>query len=89
MKTAESDLEKMLGDPKKGIRSMVLVFFLALAVVQINQFVDTFWVSGLGNVSGSAVSTSSPIYSLIMCAGLGIGTGVTAGISFHLGRGEY
>lgn len=83
-----SDLETMLGDPKKAIRSMIVAFFLAFAVVQVNQFVDTFWVSGLGNISSSAVSTTAPIYELLMCAGLGIGAGVTASISFHLGKGE-
>ena len=83
-----SDLETMLGDPKKAIRSMIVAFFLAFAVVQVNQFVDTFWVSGLGNISSSAVSTTAPIYELLMCAGLGMGAGVTASISFHLGRGE-
>lgn len=84
----ESDLELMLGDPKRAIRSMVVAFFLALAIVQINQFVDTFWVSGLGAHASSAVATAIPIYGLIMCAGLGVGTGVTTCISFHLGRGS-
>lgn len=88
MHDAGHDLETMLGDPKKAIRSMIVAFFLAFAVVQINEFVDTFWVSGLGSVSGSAVATTIPIYDLLICAGLGIGTGVTAGIAFHLGRGE-
>ena len=82
------DLEKLLGEPKAAIRSMVLAIFLALAVVEVNQFVDTYWVSGLGSVSSSAVSTVSPIYGLIMCAGIGVSTGVTAAVAFHLGRGE-
>ncbi len=88
MSTAGKDLDVMLGDPRKAIRSMIVAFFLALAVVQVNQFVDTFWVSGLGATASSAVSTVIPIYGLLMCAGLGIGTGVTAGIAFHLGKGD-
>ena len=88
METSEKDLELMLGDPKRAIKSMVFAFFLALAIVQINQFVDTFWVSGLGTEASSAVATVIPIYGLLMCAGLGIGTGVTASVAFHLGKGD-
>ena len=89
MTDASENLKTLLGEPKKAIRSMVLAFFIAMAVVELNQFVDTFWVSGLGAVSSSAVATSSPIYGLMMCAGLGIGVGATATIAFRLGRGDF
>ena len=86
--SAEKDLEKMLGEPKAAIRSMILPFLIAMAVVEINQFVDTFWVSGLGTASASAVSTIVPVYGLMMCAGLGIAAGITTSAAFRLGRGE-
>ena len=89
MTDASENLKTLLGEPKKAIRSMVLAFFIAMAVVELNQFVDTFWVSGLGAVSSSAVATSSPIYGLMMCAGLGIGVGATATIAFRLGKGDF
>lgn len=86
--SAERDLEKMLGEPKAAIRGMILPFLIAMAVVEINQFVDTFWVSGLGAASASAVSTIVPVYGLMMCAGLGIAAGITTCGAFRLGRGE-
>ncbi|MDO5853937.1 MAG: MATE family efflux transporter [Thermoplasmata archaeon] len=86
--SSNKDLDKLLGDPKVAIKSMVMAFLIAFAVVEINQFVDTFWVSGLGSVSSSAVSTVVPIYGLMMCAGLGIATGATTSIAFHLGRSD-
>ncbi len=86
--SAERDLEKMLGEPKAAIRAMILPFLIAMAVVEINQFVDTFWVSGLGAASASAVSTIVPVYGLMMCAGLGIAAGITTCGAFRLGRGE-
>lgn len=67
---------------------MVLPFLIAMAVIEINQFVDTFWISGLGTSSAEAVATAVPIYGLMTCAGLGIGTGATTAIAFRLGRGE-
>ncbi len=87
--SSQDDLKKMLGEPKAAIRSMVLPFLIAMAVVEINQFIDTFWVSGLGAQSASAVATIVPVYGLMMCAGLGIAAGVTTTAAFRLGRGEF
>lgn len=87
--TAEEDLQKMLGEPKAAIRNMILPFLVALAVVEVNQFVDTYWVSGLGATSASAVSTIVPIYGLMTCAGLGVAAGITATAAARLARGEY
>ena len=84
----EDDLKKMLGEPKAAIRNMVMPFLIALAVVEINQFVDTYWVSGLGSQSASAISTIVPVYGLMMCAGLGIAAGVTTTVAARLARGE-
>lgn len=78
----------MLGEPKKAIRSMFIAFIIAEAVIQINQFVDTFWISGLGTESASAVSAVVPIYNLMTAAGIGIALGATTTIAFRLGRGE-
>jgi len=83
------NIETLLGDPKKAIKSMVFAFFVAMAVIEINQFVDTFWVAGLGNISASAVATVVPIYGLMMCAGVGIGVGATATISYRIGQGDF
>ncbi|MBR4202710.1 MAG: hypothetical protein IKQ93_03945, partial [Candidatus Methanomethylophilaceae archaeon] len=85
----ESDLQRMLGEPKAAIRAMILPFFIALAVVEVNQFVDTYWVSGLGVDSAAAVSTIVPIYGLMVCSGIGIAAGVTATGASRLARGEH
>ena len=85
----EEDLQRMLGEPKAAIRAMILPFFIALAVMEVNQFVDTYWVSGLGVNSASAVSTIVPIYGLMACAGIGVAAGVTATAASRLARGEY
>ncbi len=84
----KNDLQVLLGDPKKAIISMFIPFFIAFAVVEVNQFVDTYWVSGLGSISAEAVATVVPIYGLIMCIGVGISVGATTTISFALGQGR-
>jgi len=83
------DIENLLGEPKKAIRSMFLAFLIAEAAVLINQFADTFWVSGLGAEAGSAVAAVAPVYSMMAAAGIGIALGATVSISSRLGRREF
>ena len=87
-KDGETELDRLLGEPKRAIRGMVVPIFIALLVVELNQFVDTFWVSGLGATDAEAVSVVTPLYGLMMCAGLGISVAATATISFRLGEGR-
>jgi putative MATE family efflux protein len=82
------DLEILLGEPKRAIRSMFVPFLLAFAIVEANQFIDTFWISGLGTSSASAISTIVPFYVLLMSAGMGISVGATTTVAFRIGRGE-
>lgn len=67
---------------------MFLPFLIAFAIVEANQFVDTFWISGLGAASSSAISAVVPFYVLLMSAGMGISVGATTTVAFRLGRGE-
>lgn len=67
---------------------MFVPFLLAFAIVEANQFVDTFWISGLGTSSASAISTVVPFYILLMSAGMGISVGSTTTIAFRMGRGD-
>lgn len=87
-KGSTRDLAVMLGEPKRAIRSMIAAMIVAMAVMQINSFVDTFWIAGLGPEESSAVSTVSPMYFLMAAIGVGVGVGATTTIAFRLGRGE-
>lgn len=80
------DLERMLGDPKKAIRSMFLPLAISYLVVQINLFADTSWCSGLGSEATSAVATISPFYWIVSGLGTGLGIGAATAISRCLGR---
>ena len=82
------DLERMLGDPKGAIRSMLLPLIVSYLVVQINLFADTSWCSGLGADASSAVSTISPMYWIVSGLGTGLGIGAATSIARYLGRGE-
>ncbi len=84
----EADLQVLLGEPKRAVRSMFIPFLVAFAIVEANQFVDTFWISGLGTSSAEAISASIPFYLLLMSVGVGVSVGATTTIAFRLGRSE-
>ena len=88
LRSDRTDLQVLLGEPKAAVRSMFLPFLVAFAVVEANQFIDAFWISGLGRSSAEAMSTVVPFYVLLMCSGVGLSVGATTTIAFRLGRGE-
>jgi len=88
LRSDHHDLAILLGEPKRAVRSMFVPFLIAFAIVEANQFVDTFWISGLGTQSASAISTIVPFYILLMSAGIGVSVGATTTVAFRIGKGE-
>ncbi len=78
----------MLGDPRKAIAGMFIPLLAAMAVGQVNSFVDTFFTSGLGVAASSGLSTVIPIYDIFIYIGIGLGVGATTTIAFRLGRDD-
>lgn len=88
MKVSRDDLETMLGEPKHAIRSLALALSLSYLVVHLNSFIDSYWVTNIGDAAMSAVSSMYPIYFIITSVGVGLGVGVSSTISFRLGKGD-
>ena len=82
------DLERMLGDPKVAIRSMVMPLVVSYIVVQIDIFANITWCSGLGPDASSAVSAISPLYWIVSGIGTGIGIGAATTIARCLGQND-
>ncbi|MGI5965009.1 MAG: MATE family efflux transporter [Candidatus Methanomethylophilaceae archaeon] len=80
--------ENLLGDPRKAVIGMAVPIALALLIQYINSFADMFWVSGLGADSLAAVSVITPIYSVIVSIGTGIGIGASYAIAKRIGEGN-
>ena len=81
LRSDSQDIDILLGEPKRAVRSMFTPFLVAFAIIEANQFIDTFWISGLGTSSASAISTIIPFYVLLMCAGIGISVGATTSVA--------
>lgn len=86
MKQNGKELDTLLGEPKKAIRSLAIALSVSYLVIQLNSFFDTYWTAGLGDISMSAVSVMSPIYWIITASGIGLGVGAASTVSFRLGE---
>jgi len=83
-----TNVEVLLGEPKKAVRYMVLPVFVALIVAQLNNFIDNIWCSSLGVEAVSAVSLVATLYFFFPSTGAGIGIGLNVTISNMLGAGD-
>ena len=81
--------QNILGDPKRAVLAMSLPIALALFLQYLNSVVDMFWVSGLGADAIAAVSIVTPLYSVIISIGNGIGIGASYAISKRIGAGDH
>lgn len=67
---------------------MAIPFLISLAVVQINVFADTFWVSNLGVNAVSGMTSAVPMYVSFTAIGIGLSTGIVTTIAYHIGKGD-
>ena len=87
--TATKGVEVMLGDPKKAIVAFSIPIAVALLAQMSNNLVDSFWVTNLGGNAMAALGLVSPIYSILVGIGSGLGIGASAAIARKIvARGE-
>jgi len=86
--SATKGVNVLLGDPKKAIAAFSIPIAVALLAQQSNSLVDSFWVTGLGGNAMAALGLVSPIYSILVGIGSGLGIGTSAAIARSIGRGR-
>ena len=80
------DLDVLLGEPKRAIRSLAVPLSVSYLITQVNMFVDSVWTTSLGSNVASAIATITPIYWMIMAGGTGLGVGASSTIAYRLGQ---
>lgn len=78
----------ILGDQRKGVIALAIPIGVALFFQQLNNIVDSLWVSGLGGDALAALGIVYPIYTILIGIGNGLGIGVSAAIARNIGKGE-
>ena len=67
---------------------MAVPFLISRAVVQLNVFTDTFWVSNLGEKAVSGMTSAVPMYTAVTSIGIGLATGIVTTAAFRIGQGN-
>jgi putative MATE family efflux protein len=75
----------LLGDQRKGVLALSIPIAMALFVQNLNNIVDSFWVSDLGQDPMAALGIVYPLYSILIGIGNGLGIGVSAAIARNIG----
>ena len=52
----------MADNPRSTLFKMAIPSFFSLGCLLLNTFLDSFWVSGLGNIEVSAIGITSPLF---------------------------
>lgn len=79
----------LLGDQRKGVMTLSVPIAIALFVQNLNNIVDSFWVSDLGQNPMAALGIVYPIYCILIGVGNGLGIGVSAAIARNIGRKDH
>ena len=88
-KNKRAALELMLSDPKRAIVYMSLMVSMTFIATKVNSFLDKMWIAKISDDAVSALSTVSPIYSVVAAIGVGVGTGACVCISYTLGKRDF
>lgn len=75
----------LLGNPRRAIVKLALPMIVAFSVQTLYNFVDAFWVSGLGPDSLSAIGFFFPFFFMISSVAAGLGIGASAALSRRIG----
>jgi len=79
-------IEKLMENPRRGLLILSWPMIVSMVFSTLLNFVDFFFVGGLGPNALAAVQLSFPIFFLIIALGSGISIGTTALIAKRLGE---
>ena len=81
-------VEVLLGDPKKAIAAFSIPIMIALLAQYSSILIDSFWVTGLGADAMAALGLVSPVFTILIGIGSGLGVGTAAAIARMIGKGR-
>lgn len=81
-----SNVEVMLGNPKKALLKMSVPLIVSLLISSFYNLIDAAWVSGLGADALAGVGFFTPIFMVLVGFGNGLGAGAAFAISKYIGE---
>ena len=87
-RSGSSDVDVMLGNPRRAILAMAVPVTVAMLVQSLNNMIDAVWVSGLGTAALAATGVVFPLFFIMIGIGNGIGVGSSQAIARRIGAGD-
>ena len=81
-----SNVDVMLGNPKKALLKMSVPLIVSLLISSFYNLIDAAWVSGLGADALAGVGFFTPIFMVLVGFGNGLGAGAAFAISKYIGE---
>ena len=81
-----SNVDIMLGNPKKALLRMSVPLIVSLLISSFYNLIDAAWVSGLGADALAGVGFFTPIFMVLVGFGNGLGAGASFAISKYIGE---
>lgn len=81
-----SNVEVMLGNPKRALLKMSLPLIVSLLISSFYNLIDAAWVSGLGADALAGVGFFTPVFMVLVGFGNGLGAGASFAISKYIGE---
>ena len=84
--SANKRVEMITNNPKRAIRTMSWPVMIVMLIMIGYSIIDSIWVAGLGISALAALGFITPIYSIIIGIGQGIGSGTTSILARSIGE---
>ena len=81
----KNNIELITGDPKKAIIRLSLPMMFSMLLIMLYNIADSIWVAGLGADALAAIGFTTPLFTILVGIGNGIGAGANSLIARYIG----
>ena len=83
------NIEMITGDPKRAIRKLSVPMMVSMLLIMMYNLADSVWVAGLGADALAAIGFITPLFTVLVGLGNGIGAGANSLIARYIGANNF
>ncbi|SFL64161.1 putative efflux protein, MATE family [Methanobrevibacter olleyae] len=88
-KDKNENIEMITGDPKRAIRKLSVPMMVSMLLIMMYNIADSIWVAGLGADALAAIGFITPLFTILVGLGNGIGAGANSLIARYIGANDF
>lgn len=83
------NIDMIRGDPKRAIRKLSVPMMVSMLLIMMYNIADSIWVAGLGADALAAIGFITPLFTVLVGLGGGIGAGANSLIARFIGADNF